>query len=173
MIETITQFVETHGHLPGRGALVALTGSTENAARDAINAYAQAHPDIPRSLQSQAGQKRHLVNASESFIYAETGDTATLQAPTGRVETLEQLLQVAQVDQDVWKVKTHTIKSYEGFSKDNDAAVVVTPLFAIAATLERSRQASSAKGSWALEAVSISTLARAGALPGTSRSSIA
>lgn len=156
MTETIERFVSEHGHLPGRAMLATLAGSSENAARRAIDAYAQAHPEIQRSESGRAGQRRHIgaqvaaapmVTAEpQAYTYSESGDIATLETPKGqRIQTLEQLLKVAQVDQDVWSVKNHVVNSWEGLSRGEDNKITVTSLFQVKASLERSRPAADLK----------------------------
>lgn len=58
-------------------------------------------------------------------------------AKSGRITTLEELLDFCQVDRNVWETERHTLNTWEGFSKDNDGNPVVTTLHQVKAYLRR------------------------------------
>jgi hypothetical protein len=66
----------------------------------------------------------------------EAGETATIEAPRGRVTSLDELLRIGGVDLGVWEVERHVVNSWE-VGAVIDGAIVVEPLFQFKAWLRR------------------------------------
>ena len=78
-----------------------------------------------------------VVAAADSPTWSESGDVATIEAPRGRVSSLDELLALGRVDLSVWEVERHVVNSWEVASKGKDGEVTVTPLFQFKAWLRR------------------------------------
>ena len=69
------------------------------------------------------------------------GDKWTIHLPSTRIHTLEQLLEYAEVDESVWKVKSFLVNKWEVGAADKVdgelKGIIVEPLFQVKATLER------------------------------------
>jgi len=141
MTEHIEQYLRQHGSLPGRRALARLAGCTDYAAAQALTLYRQAHPDAPRHHQDRSDPGRPApapVAPQPTVSYEQAGDVATVES-RGRIQTLDELLSAAKVDTTIWRTARFTVNSYEGFSKDDNGNVIVTPLFQVKASLEKSQ----------------------------------
>ena len=75
--------------------------------------------------------------AEKSEISEQIGDTWVLTLPKTRISTLEELLEYCKVDLGIWQVERFLANKWEGFSKDNDGNVNVTPLFQVKAHLKK------------------------------------
>lgn len=147
MTELISQYVAAHGHPPGVPYLVQTAGVTAYAAGRALREYRAAHPDLPLNPKShrRGGEGRAAVQVTPqptapTLTYEQAGeDRATLES-RGRIQTLEELLVAGKVDTKVWRCSRFTVNSYEGFSKDDAGNVIVTPLFQVKASLEKSQE---------------------------------
>ncbi len=64
-------------------------------------------------------------------------DSATITTKSARITTLEQLLEYAEVDLDIWDVDRHIVNKWEVGAKDVDDNLQVEPLFQVKAWLKR------------------------------------
>ena len=126
------------------------------AAHGSINAAAAALGMPPNSFRSRlsraqawsasSGYKSQQQSATRDTFEA-SGDKAEIcKTTTRRVRSLQDLIEVCQIDTDEWEVDKWTCGSYEGQSKDNaTSAVTVTQMFTVRATLKRNRPLMNAK----------------------------
>lgn len=79
--------------------------------------------------------------ANDGPTWRESGDTATIEAPRGRVTSLDELLRIGNVDLDVWEVERHVVNAWEVgtrvVGKDGAVSILVEPLFQFKAFLRR------------------------------------
>jgi len=73
--------------------------------------------------------------ADTGLRYEETKNAATLEGK--RVTSLEHLLELAQVDRDVWEVERWVANKWEVGAKNAQKEIAVTPLYQIKAWLKR------------------------------------
>lgn len=85
--------------------------------------------------------KRALNGDSNSFAKTETNevtkDSWTITLPKTNIHTLDELLAYCEVDLSVWQVERFLCNKWEGFSKDSDGRITVTPLYQVKAHLKR------------------------------------
>lgn len=67
------------------------------------------------------------------------GDRWNLTIPRSHVGTLEELIAERKIDLGLWTVERHKIKQWEMGSKDAEGNPVVTPLWAVSATLVKNK----------------------------------
>jgi len=92
-----------------------------------------------RGAEWQAGQSCDTGRAAtdtEDLSTRETAGGLTLRYE-GRVRTLEDLLERAEVDTDVWAVSKWETTTYEGHSKGEDGRPIVVPMHRVKATFHR------------------------------------
>lgn len=79
---------------------------------------------------------QEITEKKSSIKYEEKDNAATLNSK-GSIRTLEELLEEAKVDLNIWTVDRHQINKWEMGAKDSDGEIVVTPLWQVKAWLKK------------------------------------
>lgn len=80
----------------------------------------------------KSGETKHDLEKVEQ---ERDGNTLEVTSKSNRIRTLEELLEVCDVDLDVWNVDRYVINKWEVGAKDDDGNIVVEPLFQVKAWL--------------------------------------
>lgn len=135
----------TLGRLPTHKEAWQYMGGGRAAARAAVTALRTQRPDLPRHAKDTTPRSEVPPVTPDptatQYRMDVQGDTATLEAPKGRICSLDDLLTAANVDRTVWSVERFTVNSYEGFIKDKEGVAERVPLFQVKAILKRDRAA--------------------------------
>lgn len=83
----------------------------------------------------QAEQSR-MTNSGDTLTFTEEDGGAVVEARTKRIKTLEQLLEMAEVDLNKWYVERQVINKWEVGAKNPEGVIVVEPLFQVKAWLK-------------------------------------
>lgn len=87
--------------------------------------------NLPESVESYQ-QDPHKIEKDER------GNKSVIKSKSTRIKTLEQLIEAADIDLDVWEIERHTINRWEVGAKDEETGEIVTkPLWQVKAWLKR------------------------------------
>lgn len=89
------------------------------------------------TCQDQTHSPDLAITASgDHFTFTEEPGGAVVEARTKRIKTLEQLLEMAEVDLGKWYVERQVINKWEVGAKNPEGVIVVEPLFQVKAWLK-------------------------------------
>jgi len=126
--------------LPGKDRVVAKCGCNYGEAARAIAIFKVAHPDaragLNRPMKAKAAPAADAAPTPQTE-WRESGDNATLEFKSfTEITNVEQLLDVAGVDRELWEVGTHTVNTWT-MPAGKDSEEVRVRLWQVKATLKR------------------------------------
>jgi len=81
-------------------------------------------------------EQERMTNSGDTLTFTEEEGGAVVEARTKRIKTLEQLLEMAEVDLKKWYVERQVLNKWEVGAKNPEGIIVVEPLFQVKAWLK-------------------------------------